>query len=359
MSLMIKEAEEAAQKIEALVTGQGPLYRQLGARLQELAPTVVGTLARGSSDHAVSYASYLIPQCTGRVVASLPPSLTTVLDTKFQLKGQLVLTVSQSGSSPDILSSMKAAQSSGALCIGISNENDSPLAKNCDVFLGMNAGKELGLAATKTVLCTQVSLAMLTAEWAEDHKLSLGLKELPASLSRAFQIGLKAPAGFLKGAQNVYVISRALGMTAAYEMALKIKETCGLHAEAFSSAEVRHGPKEIVNSNYRVIAIALPGSANEDVLKAAQELAAQGAQVLVIGPEIQSGKLAIPSVTLPAITLPAITLPTITLPTIDEARLYPILALQAFYPWISAEAVGLGRDPDRPRVLTQKVVHTI
>jgi glucosamine--fructose-6-phosphate aminotransferase (isomerizing) len=332
---MLAEAMDAPEKVSGLLSRDGETYASLGARLRELDPALVGTIARGSSDHAAGYAAYLIPQCTGRLVASVPPSVVTVLNSKLRLKGQFVLALSQSGGSPDIIAALERARQGGALTAALVNQPDSKLEKAAEVFLPQHAGQEKSITATKSVLCTLTGIARLAAEWSQDSALGKGLKALPGSLREAAEAGSRFDDQLLKGVSHAFVLSRALGYGAATEIALKCKETCGVHAEAFSTAEVRHGPREIVNKDYLVIALAIPGSGEADVLQAAQELKAQGARLLVVGPKGD-----------------------FPLPGTADPRLYPLVALQLLYPWIARCAVALGRDPDKPKTLSGKVIKT-
>lgn len=336
---MSQEALEAPTRVQKLLSSDKELYQDLCDRLRKLDPVVVGTVARGSSDHAASYAGYLFPVVCGKVVASIPPSLTSILKNPPQLREQMVLAISQSGTSPDIHQSVEAFKSQGATTVALVNHVDSVLGRAADFCLNQHAGPEKGLAATKTTLCAMVGIARMAAEWANDRALLHGLQELPGLMTQAVTAGSQLNAQQFSGITNVIVVSRGLGAGAGFETSLKIKETCGLHAEAFSSAEVRHGPREIVNKNFMVIALALPGPGMEDVLKASSELGQQGARVILVGPkEIQ---------------------PTFVLPPISDFRLAPIIALQMLYPWLANSSENLGRDPDKPKVLTSKVVNTL
>lgn len=329
---MLKDAQEAPACIRKVLTQETSVYETLGRKLRELDPVCVTTIARGSSDHAANYASYLIPLCTGKLVASLAPSLTTVLHATLQTKKQFSLAISQSGRSPDIIHSVENVKNGGALCAAIINDVDSPVAKMADALFPQHAGQE-GIAATKSVLCTMASVARLVAEWTQDKKLLGALEQLPILIEQGLKIGLTLDTGLLKDVGHVYVLSRALGLSAAQESALKLKETCGLHAEAFSAAEVRHGPREIVGGNFFVLAIALPDSGHDDVVAAAQELKAQGAKVLLIDSNV--------------------------LPKMPDARLAPLVALSVIYPWLAESSKALGHDPDRPKMLKSKVVKTL
>lgn len=341
-SMMLQEACEAPERVQHALSMDDDLYRSLAAKLQALSPSLVATIARGSSDHAANYASYLIPLCLGIPVASLPPSLISILAAPMSLRGQFVLALSQSGSSPDIVRSLASMKASGALTAAIVNEAASELAKVADVFCAQNAGPEKSVAATKTVLCTLTAIARIAANWAKDEKLLSHLALLPQYLRSSVSSGLAADVSWLQGVSNAYVISRGLGMTAALETALKLKETAGIHAEAFSSAEVRHGPREVVDRNYVVIAFAIPGSDFDGVLETARELKNQGARVILIAPPEAR-----------AIT------PEIVLPKCDDNRLMPILALQAVYPWLARSSRAAGRHPDHPKTLKSKVILTV
>src|SRR5262245_30120952 len=258
MSMMLDEALSAPARIRDFLARDRELYAELGQRLRALRPNVVATIARGSSDHAAYYAASLVPLCTGRIVASVSPSVVTVLNARLDLAGQLVLALSQGGGSPDIIRNVEAARASGALTCAIVNDATSPLAKAAEVLLPQHAGPELSLSATKSVIATMAAIARLCAEWADDDALRAALAGLPAVLDAAAASAMDT--SLLAGVSHVYVLSRALGFGAATEVALKLKETCALHAEAFSAAEVLHGPREIVNDRFVVISLPLPGS---------------------------------------------------------------------------------------------------
>lgn len=336
---MLLESQDAPNRVEEALGQESQNYAELGDRLRTLDPAFVGTIARGSSDHAAGYAKYLIPLCTGRVVASIPPSVVTVLDSRLELNGAFVLALSQSGGSPDILATLERARRGGAFTASLVNQPGSALAKAAEISLAQGAGEEKSITATKSVLCTLTAIARLTAAWAEDKALHQGLSKLPGALRQAANIGSEIDDQLLKGVSHAFVLSRGLGYGASTELALKFKETCGIHAEAFSTAELRHGPREIVDRNFLVLALALPGSGENDVLQAASEMRAQGARVLVVAQASQK--------------------PDFILPEAPDYRLAPLLALQLVYPWIARAAVALGRNPDKPKTLAGKVIKTV
>jgi glucosamine--fructose-6-phosphate aminotransferase (isomerizing) len=339
LSQMLIESQDAPNRVKEMLAQDGEAYAELGLRLRKLNPSFVGTVARGSSDHAAAYAKYLIPQCTGRVVASIPPSVVTVLDSALRMEGAFVLALSQSGGSPDILATLERARKGGALTASLVNQSGSLLAKAAEVALSQWAGEEKSITATKSVLCTLTGIARIAAAWSGDQALASGLEKLPPALRLAANVGMEIDDQLLKGISHAFVISRGLGYGASTELALKFKETCGIHAEAFSTAELRHGPREIVDRNFLVIALALPGSGEIDVIKASEEMKAQGARVLLVAEEKHN--------------------PDFALPASPDFRLAPLLALQLVYPWIARAAVALGRNPDKPKTLAGKVIKTV
>jgi glucosamine--fructose-6-phosphate aminotransferase (isomerizing) len=337
MSRTLEESLEAPDRLADLLARDGGFYAALAARLRLSPPPAAFTVARGSSDHAAAYGAYLIAAATGRPVASLPPSVVSLERVALEVPGHLALAVSQSGRSPDVVACLKAARTGGAVAVACVNETGSPLADAAEIVLPHHAGPERAVAATKSFINSAASLARLAAAWSGDGELGGRLEALPAALRAAADVGLAADPGWAEGVGgHAYVVARGAGLPVARELALKLKEVCGLHAEAFSSAELRHGPREIVDGRFAVLALALPGPGKDDVLAAARELADQGATVLVAGP--------------PGSFLP--------LPEALDPRLAPLAAAQAFYPLLARTAEALGRDPDRPRTLA-KVTLTV
>lgn len=343
-SWMLTESNEAADKVRELLERDEALYRDVGQRLRDLNPNVVVTLARGSSDHVASYATYLIPQCVGRVVASLPPSVHTVLKASLNLRNQIVLSISQSGASPDLVQALQACRKAGALTIALLNNVEADLSREADVVFDQRAGLERSVAATKSVLNSMAAVARIVGEWSEDQKLLSALGKLPDVMKQAASIQIDTE--ILRGRSGAFVLSRALGECVAREIALKMKETCGLQAEGFSTAEVRHGPREIIGEGFLILGLALPGSGADDVIATSLLLKGQGASVIIFGFGPPPSMLKEQNVMYVELPLPA-----------DE-RLAPIIALQALYPWLAKASVSFGRNPDQPKTLS-KIVKTV
>ncbi|WP_255500800.1 SIS domain-containing protein [Caulobacter sp. 17J80-11] len=332
---MFAEAAEASR----VVAGQladGAAAR-LGARLRELQPRVVVTCARGSSDHAATYAKYLIETRTGVPTASAAPSIASVYAAEPKLDGALFLAISQSGKSPDLLAGAEQAKKAGAFVAALVNVEDSPLAELADAVVPLKAGPELSVAATKSYIASLSAIAGVVAAWAGDEALEHALTGLPDALARAWALDWSPAVGRLVDARDLYVVGRGLGFGVAQEAALKFKETCGLHAEAFSAAEVKHGPMALVQPGFPVLALAQDDETREGVAALAAEFAARGAEVIAAGVEAPG----------------ALVLPTVA----GHPALEPLLRVQSFYRMANALSVARGFDPDRPPHLA-KVTET-
>lgn len=336
---MFQEAAETADAIARQIALDRGRLVELGRRLRTLAPRAVVTCGRGSSDHAATYAKYLIETRTGVLVSSAAPSVSSVYAVQPQLQGALFLAISQSGKSPDLLAAAGAAKASGALVVAVVNVEDSPLAALADAVVPLRAGPETSVAATKSCLAAFAAILHLVAAWTDDANLFAALDALPDRLRQAWPLDWSEAVSRLRGARDLYVIGRGTGFAAAQEAALKFKETCGLHAEAFSAAEVRHGPMAIVGPGFPVVMFAQGDETLEGVRELAAEFAARGAEVLLAGAEANG-----------AISLP-------TLKSADSLT-QPILTLLSFYRMTAALSVARGYDPDHPPHLN-KVTETV
>ena len=230
---------------------------ELVARLARRPPDVVVTCARGSSAHAATFAKHLIERHLGIPVAAAAPNIATIYRQPLRLRGQLLLTISQSGSSDDLVETTGAARIAGALTVAIVNDPESPLASASEIVLPMAAGPELSVAATKTFIASLAAVLRLSAQWAGDNKMLGACDRLPDRLDECGSARLERGARPTSPKQTALSLSDAARRLAiAREAALKLKETCALHAEAFSSAEFRHGPIALVSSTYPVLVFA-------------------------------------------------------------------------------------------------------
>ncbi len=275
--------------------------QEVASALRRRAPKLIVTLARGSSDHAVTFFSYLAGQTLGVPVASLPPSLLSVYAARMHAEGTLAVGVSQSGESSDVVEGLTALKRAGALTVTISNDPESSLIRAADYGLLQRAGHEQAVAASKTFSTQMLLLALLVAHWGEDKDLLDALHAVPAALAATLETSdkLKEVALRLTHARSMYVLGRGLSYAPALETALKLKETCYVHAEAYSSAEFQHGPIAAVNPSDPVLMLASGDATAPSNLEAATKLRAANADLSVIGSDKETGSEATAAVSLP------------------------------------------------------------
>jgi len=336
---LAREAAESPAVVRAQLGANDAVIRDLAQRLRRAPPKAVVTLGRGSSDHAATFARYLIETRLGVMTASTPPSVSSVYEVASDMTGTLCLVISQSGRSPDILAAAEAARAAGALVVALVNDAASPLAQIAEVTAPLLAGPELSVAATKSYIAALSAVVQLAAHWSGDAELLRALDRLPELLDEAWALDWSDAIAPLKDARSLYVLGRGIGYGVAEEAALKLKETCGLHAEAFSAAEVRHGPMALVGPGFPVLAFAQGDETRAGVEAATAAAAAQGAPVLKAGGAAQAG--------------------VVILPTRDACPiLEPIAYVLSFYRLVAALAAARGLDPDRPPHLT-KITETL
>jgi glutamine---fructose-6-phosphate transaminase (isomerizing) len=335
---MFEEAADASNAVRAQHQRDGANMRAIGAALRQLNPRAVITCARGSSDHAATYAKYLIETHAKVLTASAAPSVSSVYGVTQDVRGCLLLAISQSGRSPDLLASVASAKASGATVLALCNSQDSPLIAAADLVVELRAGLETSVAATKSYLASLAAIARVVASWTQDAVLEDALQQLPDLLDKSWALDWSAALPELESAANLFVIGRGLGLGAAQEIALKCKETCAMHAEAFSSAELRHGPYTLLKKGFPALLFAQRDATLPGVVSLADELARRGVPVLIAGAR---GSAAI------------------ELPSVDAAaELGPILLVQSAYRLIASLAVRRGLDPDRPLHL-RKITETL
>jgi len=335
---MYCEAEQAPEVVRQQFAANAERLERLGERLRQLSPRVVVTCARGSSDHAATFAKYLIETRLNILTSSAAPSVTSVYEATPNLEGAVFMAISQSGASPDLLATVRAAKDAGAMVVALVNAESSPLAQAADFTVPLCAGIERSVAATKSYIASLSAIIQLVGSWGRDADLLSALSDAPALLERAWQLDWSAAVARLRLATDLYVIGRGLGLGIAQEAALKFKETCGLHAEAVSSAEVRHGPMALVRPGFPVLMFAQNDETLDGVQALATELAARRADVMFAGARAPR---------------------TISLPTeAGNPVIEPMLIVQSFYRMVNALALARGRNPDKPPYLN-KVTETV
>ena len=330
-------ADSGAAVRRQLARNEHPL-RALAATLRARKPRAVVTCARGSSDHAATFAKYLIESQAGLITSSAAPSLSSIYDAATDLRDVVFIAISQSGKSPDLLAAARNARECGACVVALCNTPDAPLGGVAHHLIDLEAGHERSVAATKSFIASLSALTHLVAEWTDNRSLLEALQDAPAALERAWLLDWSAALDPLRDARSLFVIGRGFGLGIAQEAALKFKETCGLHAEAFSAAEVRHGPMALVDAGFPVLAFSQSDETRDSVVAMTGEFTGRGARVLSAG----------------AAAPGAIALPVIAAHPVIE----PMLMIQTFYGLAERLARERGFDPDLPRHL-RKVTETV
>ncbi|MGZ8289320.1 MAG: SIS domain-containing protein [Telluria sp.] len=332
--MMLKEAVSAAECVALQLSQDADRYAALGQTLRTTQFNTALTIARGSSDHAANYCAYLIMARMGRVVASLPMSLLTLYKSPLVTRNTLTIAISQSGQSPDVVEPTGYFRNGGATTVALVNDITSPLAHAAEWAMPLHAGKEQSVAATKSFITSLVAGARLVAEWQNDPELKEGLAALPDALALAAQADWSPAIEVLAPARNIMVVGRGISFPIALESALKFKETSALQAEAFSGAEIKHGPMALIEEGYPLMIFATRGPTQAGLVQLASEMRGRGARVLLAAPSDVAER--------------DLTLPTAATPDLD-----PIVAVQAFYVMAAKLAEARGMDPDRPRHLSK------
>ena len=336
---MAAEIAETPEAVARFFDREDAALRGLGVRLRTRAPAFAVTCARGSSDHAAAYFAYLLEILAGVPVASIGPSVASIYRAPLRLRVALLVSVSQSGKSPDIVALQAAGRAAGAFTVAVVNDAASPLAMQADSVLPLHAGAEHSVAATKSCIVSAAILAALVAELTEDDVLRAAARDLPAALRAALAADWSAPLPMLRGAIHAYVVGRGPALPIAMEAALKLKETAVLHAEGFSGAEVMHGPLQLLEDGFPVIAFRPPDAAHAAMGEATARLAAVGGRVFV-------GEAGAPRPGRLPFT-----------PT-GHALLDPLAMLLSFYGLAEQVARARGHDPDHPSHL-RKITETV
>ena len=331
---MLDEAREAPAAVARLLAADRDVYASLGAELRDRPPQSLLTVARGSSDHAAHYMAYLIMARLGRLVTSLPMSVITLYQSRLKCDGLVSFAFSQSGQSHDLVVPTRFFRDGGARTVAFVNDIASPLADAAQWTFNLHAGVETSIAATKSYIAQLTAGARVVAAWQADTALQRALDTLPSALERAAQRHWQRAVDALADADRLFVISRGLGLAVAMEAALKFKELCGIQAEAFSGAEVRHGPMALIEEGYPLVVFAPRGPAQAGLVAFAADMQRRGARVLLAAPA------EIPGTELPLVETGA-------------EDLDPIAAIQSFYPMVEALARARGVDPDAPRHLAK------
>jgi glutamine---fructose-6-phosphate transaminase (isomerizing) len=330
-TFMATEITDVGAVVRRQLAANAALAAKAAADLRTRKPAFVATVARGSSDHATLYLKHLVELKLGLACASLGPSIASLYHAPLKLEGAVTVAISQSGQSPDIVAMQRTAKAQRAMTIAFVNDEASPLAQEADALLPLCAGAERSVAATKSMIAALVACASLVAHWGDDDELQAALIKLPSVLDSSSAAPPATEAiETLAQASSLFVVGRGATHAIAAEAALKLKETSAIHAEAFSSAEVLHGPAGIIGPGFPVLAFAPADAARPGFFDTLDRLAAFGATPLLV--DIQPHKR----------------WPTLVALDGGHPLLTPIVALHAFYRVAESTARRRGRDPDQP-----------
>jgi glucosamine--fructose-6-phosphate aminotransferase (isomerizing) len=345
MSILEREILEQPAVLERLLTDGLGRTREVATRIRAAAPRYVVIAARGSSDNAARYAQYLFGAYNRLPVALATPSLFTLYQCPPSLIDSLVIAISQSGRSPDIVAVVEEGRRQGALTLAVVNDPTSPLAQAAELVLPLMAGEELAVAATKTYTAQLFVLALLSVALAEDDARVDQLTRLPKALHWTIEQnrGLEQQLGRFRDWSLLAVIGRGFNYATAFELALKLQETCHVLAQPYSSADFRHGPIALVEPGFPAVLVAPSGAVLPDLFALTEDLAARKAVLAVISDDPR--------------LLAQADLPLLLPPDVPE-WLSPLVAVVPGQLLALALARMRGLDPDRRRGLS-KITRTV
>lgn len=285
MTDMRKEALETPHQMDRQLRLNEEFCRDFSKHMHQLNPQQVITMARGSSDHAAQYFNFLVMEKLGLLPTSLSMSVLTHYHAPLKCQNALAVAISQSGQSPDVVLPLEHFHKHALAALALVNAADSPLEKVASHTMKLRAGEERSVAATKSYLCSLSASAQLIGHWSEDKNFLRALNELPKQLELACHQDWSKAIEILKDKQRLFVSARGYGLSLAYESALKFKETCGIQAEGFSAAEIKHGPQALIKEGYPLLVFALNGPTQVGLCELAKEMRERGAEVILAAPE--------------------------------------------------------------------------
>ena len=342
MSLMHKEILATPHLLSNQLTSNVEHWQTFIRRCQEYAPTTVMTLARGSSNHAAIFAKYLIETELGLPTAAFAPSVISIYHRPIKLERVLVLAISQSGQSPDLIEVMSYARKSGALTLTLTNDTMSPLASMSEFVIPLHAGPEQAVAATKSFLLSLGALIQGISLLKPESNLALPLAQLPELMDQVLKLPVHAHFKYFE-AQNAFILGRGFGLSIAKELALKFKEVTQIHAEAFSAAELLHGPFSLLQKQIPVLALSQNDTSLPTLLSTLMKIKNTGNEPLILASEDTKDCFR----DFPKLILFPTTHPMLT----------PLLACAFFYLLIENLAIHKGLNSDHPPLI-QKITKT-
>jgi len=336
-SKVLEEANSIAEKIAIFNQNDANSYHLIAKKISEKKIKHIITIARGTSDCAALYASYLFAKTLGLTTYSLPPSIITLENSNFDFSNSLIIVISQSGLSEDLIKCEKASREMGGETIILSNNLNSPMVNSANYFFNINAGEEISVAATKTFILSLLNIVKLVAIIKNDKEMLNNILKLPKYLNKELNNPWEAEL-IDKNISNGFIISRGLGYALSTEISLKFKELCQEQIEPFSSAEVMHGPKSLIQNSFKLFTLSLNDPSGRSVKVDAEKLMNITNKVYEIKSNSTNNSNFI-------------------FKTLNSPELDSIIIMAKFYPWIIKYTVLKGLNPDKPRYLT-KVTRT-
>jgi len=283
-SSLEQEIYQQPQILQQLLISERAIIQQLATELQKRQISQIVIAARGSSDNAARYAQYLLGSVNGFLVTLATPSLYSIYQQTPQLKNTLVLGISQSGQSPDLVAVLAEAGRQGVLTAAITNFSDSPLAQQADYVINLNAGVEKSIAATKTYTSELLALAILSTELSQNPSLLTTIDTVPNLVEKTltFNPNINQLVERYRYMKHCVVLGRGYNYATAFELALKLKELTYTIVEPYSSADFWHGPLAIIEPGFPVFVIAPSGKVLPELQELMQTLKQRGAELLII-----------------------------------------------------------------------------
>ncbi len=331
---MRSEALEASEVVAHQLTSNKKLVSDLSEQIIKLDPYSIVSIARGSSDHAAQYLNYLTMAKLGLLPTSLSMSILTLYKTELKVSRSLGIAISQSGQSPDVVNPLSYFAKNSLGSIALVNDTQSPLAKTSQWTIPLLAGSEKSVAATKSFIASLSASAHLIATWSKDKNLINALDYLSDDLKIAQSCDWTNAIPKLVDAKRIMVVGRGYGLPLALEVALKFKETCAIQAEAFSAAEIKHGPQALIEAGYPLLIFATQGPTLTSMLELALDMKNRGANVILAAPNFVTER-------------------NLTIHTTHALELDIISAAQSFYLMIEALSIARGLNPDEPKHLSK------
>jgi glutamine---fructose-6-phosphate transaminase (isomerizing) len=345
MSILDSEIREQPEALERLLTHGRARAEAIASAIRAYKPRYAVIAARGSSDNAARYGEYALGTRNKLTVALASPSLFTKYDAVPSLEGALVIGISQSGQSPDVVAVLESARKQGAVTVSLTQEESSPLAVAAEHFFPLQAGKERAIAATKTYTNQLLGLAMISAAMEGSPELWDELARIPENVAEAIRLNgdLAAGAEQFKAAWRIVMIGRGFNFATACEIALKVKETSYAMAEPFSPADFLHGPVAMLDEKLPLFLVAPSSKVSDDL-----------DQILQLGRQRKAGIIAVSDrEDVLAEAAVALRIP----PGVPE-WLTPIVAVVPGQLWAQAFALARGVPPDAPRGLSKVTLTT-